>query len=501
MKKLLAAILVLSILAPVPGATWSIAVVNTRTGEVAVGTATCVANDRLEKWVPVVVVGRGAGAAQAMVSPQAENRIRMWDGLHAGWTPEEIMEDLVTNGTIPKARQYGVSAFTGTAATYSGKHCQAGVTNIVGEVGELRYAIQGNVLTGNEVGLAAEAALIGTDGDLGERLMAAMEAARVMGGDGRCSCDNNEPTSCGAPPSDFDKSAHSGCVFVARIGDVDGDCTSQQGCATGDYYLRLAYRGRAIDPDPVVMMQAAYREWRVGLAGRPDHLLSRARIPAQSLPADGVSTTTMTIELVDVDGVPLATGGAMIDVAVEGDPVLRIGAVTDHEDGTYSFPIGAGVVPGAVRFAITADDGTARALLYPFPELRVDPVAPLHVGRDVVAVSEDSRVPLTLNVPDAAHRPYLILCSASGTEPGLDLGTLLLPLNPDIFLWRSSHRPNNAFFRHTSGVLDEAGRAEAWLEAPRGLLRDAIGRRMEWAAIWFDGGPHVTNVGGFDVVH
>ena len=31
--------------------------------------------------------------------------------------------------------------------------------------------------------------------------------------------------------------------------------------------------------------------------------------------------------------------------------------------------------------------------------------------------------------------------------------------------------------------------------------RQAIGRRLDWAALWIDHGLHVTNVDGFDVIH
>ena len=41
-----------------------------------------------------------------------------------------------------------------------------------------------------------------------ERFMAGLQAGRALGGDGRCSCSFNDPTSCGVPPPDFEKSAH-----------------------------------------------------------------------------------------------------------------------------------------------------------------------------------------------------------------------------------------------------------------------------------------------------
>ena len=68
-------------------------------------------------------------------------------------------------------------------------------------IGDIVYAVQGNVLTGPAVITAAEQAIRTTPGDLAEKLMAAMEASRFFGGDGRCSCNGNSPTQCGAPPA------------------------------------------------------------------------------------------------------------------------------------------------------------------------------------------------------------------------------------------------------------------------------------------------------------
>ncbi len=499
MKRIVLLLLAMSLLALPGGATWSIVVLNTRTGEVAVGTATCVANEDLEEWVPVVVVGLGAGASQAWVAADASNRIRIRDGLVAGLTPQEILDDIIENDYSPGRRQFGIVGFTGPSVTFSGHLTDEGLTNRAGQRGELWYAIQGNVLTGEAVGQAAESALLKTEGDLGQRLMAAMEAARAYGGDGRCSCVPHDPTRCGCPPGDFKKSAHCGCVFVARIGDVDGACNPTVGCADGDYYLGLSTTGSWAHPEPIFVLQDMYDQWRAGLAGRPDHILSTVSVPVQSLPADGCKQTVATVELVDVDGVPLASGGAMIHVTAEDEAVATAGVVTDHGNGTYSFPVTAGLVPGTARFVITADDGVARATLYPFLELRVDAATPLHVGRDTISVSAGAEVPLTLNLPGAGGEYYIIIASTSGTQPGIWIGDVLLPLNPDEIFWRSIEHANNNRFQRTLGQLDAAGRAEALFSAPPHLLNNLIGRRMDWAALYYDPELQVTNAGGFDI--
>ena len=113
----------------------------------------------------------------------------------------------------------------GLGVAYTGAGAEDGVCNVAGQVGSLRYAIQGNVIAGEAVCLEAEQALITTQGDLATRVMAAMEAARAMGGDGRCSCSFADPDGCGTPPPGTWKSAHTAFIALARIGDpLVGPC-------------------------------------------------------------------------------------------------------------------------------------------------------------------------------------------------------------------------------------------------------------------------------------
>src|SRR6185436_13828949 len=137
---------------------------------------------------------------------------------------------------------------------------------------------QGNVLAGTAVLDAAEAALLNTVGDTSQRLMAAMQAARALGGDGRCSCDFSRPDSCGTPPPNFQKSAHVGFMVVSRIGDDVPPCVEPNGndCSEGAFHLRLNIRGADAsenDPDPVDQLTERYATWRANHAGRPDGIL------------------------------------------------------------------------------------------------------------------------------------------------------------------------------------------------------------------------------------
>jgi len=505
LRLLLLPFLALSLLCGPVWATWSIVAVDPRTGEVGVASATCLANFNLKRGTPVVWVGAGAGAAQSLVDNTGGNRRIIRDGLRDGQTPQEILDELVFGaGTQPGQRQYGVASFAGPAVTYTGGAAGLAATGVAGTVDGIHYAIQGNVLTDDAVVFAAEAAFVASKSDLGERLLEAMEAARVLGGDGRCSCAPNDPTGCGAPPESFEFSAYVAYLIVARIGDENDEVCDFTGCARGDYYLDINVVGNQNNIDPVFRLRNGHNQWSDSLVGRPDHILSRVLPSAESLPADGTTAMEVTVELVDRDGVPLASGGATIEVAPasngsEGPGLVEIGPVMDLGDGSYRFELVAGESEGLARLAIVADDGEVRARLYPDLEVRLDPQAPLHAGFDAVSSAAGVHVPLTVNEPASPGGYYLLLASASGTVPGQDLGFAQLLLNPDDLFFRSAANANNARFVDTFGFLDGAGRAEAAFDAPPGLLNNLVGTRFDWAALVFDGGFRATEPVGFDV--
>ncbi len=494
----------LALLAFPAGATWSIVAVNSRTGEVAVASATCLASFNLRHAVPVIVVGKGAAAAQSVIDVGAVNRTKIYEALlTTSLTPQEIL-DLLSSEASFQSRQYGIAAFTGAPVTFTGRRAGNAATGVTGGIDDYLYAIQGNLLTDDAVVFAAEAAFRSTGGDMGERLMAAMEAARALGGDGRCSCSISAPTSCGAPPPVFSKSAHCGFVIVARIGDVDAPCDPNKGCALGTYYMTLNVAGSSAqpsDPDPVFQLQDKYANWRADHVGRADGILSTVDA-VQSMPADGATRRTVTVKLVDLDGVALTSGGASVEVAtVDGGPSLSsVGAVSDHGDGSYSFELAAGTQVGLDRFVISADDGVIRATLYPYLEVRLDPALPLHVGYDEVSASRAPEVPFVVNAPGRAGEKYVLLASLSGTQPGHHLGDVFLPLNP-VVVSVALGNVDGARLPGTLGLLSDRGRAEGRLASSPGLLASLIGRRIDWTAVIFGAdGARATDPVGFDVV-
>ena len=78
--RFLAALVGMVLVAAPAKATWSIVVVDLKTREVCSATATCIEGMDLDLSVPLVVVGKGAAAAQAFVHSGAKNRKVIFSG-------------------------------------------------------------------------------------------------------------------------------------------------------------------------------------------------------------------------------------------------------------------------------------------------------------------------------------------------------------------------------------------------------------------------------------
>ena len=483
-------------------ATWSIVVCDTSTGEVIVASATCIANFDLQAALPVVRIGLGGAAAQSAIDSGGNNRLIIWNQMEAGTPPAQIFAVLANNDFNHQSRQYGIVTFDDPPAKFTGNKAGAAKQAVAGTLGTLRYSIQGNVLTDKSVIFTAEQVLRNSPGDLGQRVLAAMEAARALGGDGRCSCAPSAPTSCGAPPPAPFKSAHIGFFVIARPGDIEGNCNGQVGCANGNYYLNFNIIGSAASVDPVIQMQAAYTTWRAGLSGRPDHVLSEVAIDAARLPADGLTATDVTVRLVDVDGVPLSTGGATLSLSPlsPGGGLVTASAITDNGDGTYSFALTAGTTTGTEELLITADDGISPVQLYPPLSIELDPPAALHASQLAFDASAPVDVDFTIDLDAiAAGQVYILLGSLAGTQPGTALPGALFPLNSDTLLNWTLLNAGPPLLPGSFGMLDANGRAHASLVAPANLLVPFVGLHSDWAALTVLEPYSITNPVGLDV--
>lgn len=210
-------------------ATWSILLVDLSTGEIAIGSATCLTGFDLQANTPVLIPGVGATTAQSFVDSNGINRSLIRDRLLEGVPPALILDELSVFDGGHETRQYGMVDVAGNAATFTGTGAgqwAGGTTGVLAGAGitggDVLYAIQGNVLWGPGVVDDAVEAVRDAPGDLPAKLLAGMQAARDAGGDGRCSCLPGDADACIDDVPMGQKSSDIAYMLAARAGDREG---------------------------------------------------------------------------------------------------------------------------------------------------------------------------------------------------------------------------------------------------------------------------------------
>src|SRR3990170_1022796 len=129
--------------------------------------------------VPWVEAGVGAIATQSWANTTYGPRGLAF--LRKGAHPKDILKRLVRVDENAAQRQVGVVDARGRAAAFTGDECFEWAGHVVGRT----YAVQGNILTGEEVVKAMARAFESTDGDLPVRLLAGLTAGQKAGDDRR----------------------------------------------------------------------------------------------------------------------------------------------------------------------------------------------------------------------------------------------------------------------------------------------------------------------------
>ncbi|MDG1983604.1 MAG: DUF1028 domain-containing protein [Planctomycetota bacterium] len=466
-------------------ATWSLVALNRATGEVAVVVSTCIENFDAGQRLPVIRVGVAAGVCQGFWQSNPVNRRRIFRNSLWGATPQQLLDLIEASDGGFQDRTIGIVAFAGLPVSHTGNSGGPYLGKRVGSFGDFDYAIQGGGLSGANVLDVCEAVFISTPGDMGQRMLAAMEASRDAGGDGRCSCATTQPTSCGSPPPNFTYASYCAFMAVARPGDDDAACLSSTGCAAGDYYLRLNYSGNQTTQEPIARLRSDYDAWRAGHVARPDHVRTEVVSSMPRLQADGQTKSRVHVRLRDVDGSPLAVGGQAVTVMrAAGPEVAQLTNLVDHGDGSHSFDLVATTNEGVGEYAITVDDGVRPVQLYPL--LTVESVAPseLHIGESHLSASAGTPLPLVLDRGSSdSGASYRVLASLSGTQPGTVVGGVHVPLNRDRLFDFTAGWPGGLPFTGNAGVLDAGGRAEARLGLAGGVLVPFVGSTMAFSAV------------------
>ena len=169
--------------------TFSIVAVDTLTGEVGSAGASCLDENQIEGGVSIIgklYPGRGAINTQALWNPtnQENAGLRLLEGMSSS----EVRSWLIANDAEDnhRVRQYGIVDFDESGqprtAAYTGSFTNAYKGHILGE----NYAIQGNILLGQEILDSMEVRFLRAEGSLAERLMESLQGANVPGADTRC---------------------------------------------------------------------------------------------------------------------------------------------------------------------------------------------------------------------------------------------------------------------------------------------------------------------------
>jgi|TARA_B110000116_G_scaffold234813_1_gene219524 uncharacterized Ntn-hydrolase superfamily protein len=246
--------------------TWSVAAIDPLSGDVGVASASCVPSfaDALAALVP----GKGAGATQA--SFDINNRNVVYNAIQEGLTAEEVIAR-VTDPSVDQEtdrRQYGVVTLNDGVVHTAGftAPSREGITEgtegaerwagIMADV-EMGVTVQGNTLVNEAVVADGLEAFQWEDptgfNELSDRLMRALEAGSVAGGDVRC---NNETTR---------QTAAMAFIVVARGGDepyaTEAIGMSDQGTSAAPW-LAISVRVERGGDNPLLELRLRYDQWR-----------------------------------------------------------------------------------------------------------------------------------------------------------------------------------------------------------------------------------------------
>jgi uncharacterized Ntn-hydrolase superfamily protein len=252
--------------------TWSVAAIDPVTGDVGVAAASCVPSfaDALAALVP----GKGAAATQAGFD--VNNRNVVYQALLEGLTAEEVVARVTDPSvdTLTDRRQYGVVTVNDgavhvagfTAPSRLGVTGEPDPTRWAGVMGDPRFGVtvQGNTLVDERVVADGLEAFRWEDptgfNTLADRLMRALEAGSVAGGDVRCNDATTRQTAAMA------------FIVVARGGDApyatESIGMSDQGTDAAPW-LAISVRGERGGDNPLLELRLRYDRWRRGAEGEP----------------------------------------------------------------------------------------------------------------------------------------------------------------------------------------------------------------------------------------
>ena len=164
------------------------------TGEEVIATFSIVARDPATEELGVAVQSRafraaaivsyakaGVGAIATQASANQSYGPRGLELLEQGLSPDEVVARLTNADEGRDRRQLAVIDAQGRVSAYTGSRTSDWAGHIEGN----NYSVQGNILVSEQVVQAMAQAFETAEGELAERLMAALDAGQAAGGDAR----------------------------------------------------------------------------------------------------------------------------------------------------------------------------------------------------------------------------------------------------------------------------------------------------------------------------
>ena len=166
--------------------TFSICAVDSVTGQAGSAGATCISSAAISAIISSDV-HPGVGVVHTQASWDSLNRNYARTMMNAGYSPQQIVDSVTINDCIGDStiRQYGVvdlNSGSPRSAGFTGSACFNYKNHITGP----GYSIQGNILLGQQILDSMQSRFLNTPGSLACKLMAALQGAKVVGADTRC---------------------------------------------------------------------------------------------------------------------------------------------------------------------------------------------------------------------------------------------------------------------------------------------------------------------------
>lgn len=225
--------------------TFSIVAIDSVTGQVGSAGASCVGSSTLYPHGAAILsdVIPGIGVIHTQASWTLLNQQHAHNWMMMGLSPQQIIDSLVAHdaGSNPTVRQYGICDYNGghpRAASYTGINCM----NYKNDTNNIYYSIQGNILMGQQILDSMQSRFLSTSGSLSDRLMAALQGAKVVGADTRCAPRNT--------------SSQSSFIRVANITDPADSLYCDLWMAYPNSYIGL------YPVDPIDSLQTLYNIWK-----------------------------------------------------------------------------------------------------------------------------------------------------------------------------------------------------------------------------------------------